>query len=64
MAKRKKEKTGRVITVSKDDNALLKRYFLDCENIGVTKSNSEICDDIFRKGLYTSIKEMDKIYER
>ena len=58
MAKKKKDRTGRVILISKEDNILLKQYFLYGESKGVTLSNSEICDNIFRTGLYEITKEM------
>jgi hypothetical protein len=58
MAKRKKEKTGRVILVSKEDNRLLKQYFIEAENLGVTLTNSEICDQMFSLGLHTTIKNL------
>jgi hypothetical protein len=58
MAKKKKDKTGRVVLVTKDDNILLKQYFAYNESIGVTLTNSEICDQIFKKGLYESVKDM------
>lgn len=63
MAKRKKEKTGRVIMVSKEDNLLLKQYFIDAGNLGVTLTNSEICDQIFSIGLHNIIKNIsDEIH--
>ena len=59
MAKRKsKEKVGRVVIVSKEDNMLLKQYFIDAEEIGCTLSNGEICSQIFSIGLHTQIKTM------
>jgi len=58
MAKKTKTKTGRVILVSKEDNVLLKQYFLDAENIGVTLTNSELCDRIFSIGLHNVVKSM------
>jgi hypothetical protein len=60
MRKNKKEKTGRVILISKEDNLLLKSYFIDCEKIGVTLTNSEICDKIFSVGLHNEIKSMNE----
>jgi hypothetical protein len=58
MAKKKKDKTGRVVLVAKEDNILLKQYFAYNESIGVTLTNSEICDQIFREGLYLVTKSM------
>ena len=54
MAKKNKDKTGRVVLVSKEDNLLLKQYFLNAENLGCTKTNSELCNDIFAVGLRES----------
>ncbi len=58
MAKNKKNKAGRVIQVSREDNILLKKYFLYNESIGVTLTNSEICDQIFKEGLYLVAKNI------
>lgn len=58
MAKRKKAKTGRVIMVSKEDNLLLKRIFIECDQIGITLTNSEICDQIFSIGISEKFKSI------
>ena len=59
MTKKKKDKTGRVVLVTKEDNLLLKQYLVYAESIGVTLTNSEICDQIFQTGLYTVAKNMN-----
>ena len=60
MAKKKKDKTGRVIEVSKADNLLLKKYLLHCEEQGVTLSNAEICSNLFSIGLHQESKNLVK----
>jgi hypothetical protein len=56
MAKNKKEKTSRVITISKQDNWLFKEYVIELEKTGCTKNPSEIASDCFAFGLYESSK--------
>jgi hypothetical protein len=58
MPKKSKEKTGRVVMISKENNLLLKQYFIYNERMGVTLSNSDICDQIFEIGLITATKTM------
>ena len=60
MTKRKKENTGRVIIVSKEDNLILKKLFLDYDEVGTSLSNQEICNHLFRVGLYAKVKELDE----
>jgi hypothetical protein len=60
MAKKPEEKKGRVVLITKDDNKLLKQYFLDAENMGVTLCRTEILTQIFSKGLHAIIKEAVK----
>jgi len=57
MAKKTKDKTGRVVMVTKEDNLLLKQYFLDAEEVGCTLSNAEICNQIFSRGLHVMVAE-------
>lgn len=58
MVKKIKEKTGRVINISFENNLLLKKYFIYNEAMGVTLTNSEICDQIFELGLQIATKKM------
>lgn len=58
MAKKNRVKTGRVISVSKEDNILLKKIFIACEEIGVDLSNSEICDQIFSTGIHVKYNDL------
>ena len=55
-----KEKTGRVVEVSQYDNPILKQFFLDLENTGVTKTRQQICNDIFSLGLHESVIALNK----
>lgn len=59
MAKKNKDKTGRIVLVSREDNILLKKYFLDAESMGVTITNAEICERIFSKGLHATIRDFN-----
>lgn len=56
--KTKKEKVGRVIEVSKEDNILLKQYFNYAYERGVTLTNLEICNQMFSRGLHEVAKSM------
>jgi hypothetical protein len=56
----KKDKISIAITVSKEDNLLLKQHLLNLENLGVIKTKSEIASDLFVIGLhneYENVKE-------
>jgi hypothetical protein len=57
MTRKRKTKTGRVITVSKEDNLLLKKIFIIFEEVGTNMTNSEICDQLFSNGIHNYLKE-------
>jgi hypothetical protein len=54
----KKDKTGRVITVSKEDNRLFKKYLILLEEMGVDKSPNEVASELFSFGLHANYKSL------
>jgi hypothetical protein len=53
MAKKIKEKTQRVIRVSKENNRIFKQMLLDLYDIGVFRTPDELADELFQIGLYS-----------
>lgn len=56
MAKKIKEKTQRVIRVSKENNRIFKQMLLDLYDIGVFRTPDELADELFEIGLFTKQK--------
>jgi hypothetical protein len=60
MAKKIKEKTGRVIEISKADNILFKKYLIALEEAGVEKNPTEVASDLFSIGLRNEFEMLSK----
>jgi hypothetical protein len=58
MAKKIKEKTQRVIRVSKENNRIFKQMLLDLYDIGVFRTPDELADELFEIGLNTKKKNL------
>jgi len=58
MSKKFKEKTGRVIRVSRDDNRIFKQMLLDLYDMEVFRSPDELADELFSLGLHTKAKDL------
>jgi hypothetical protein len=58
MTKRNSDTVGTQIDVTKEDNLLLKQYFVYAYAKGVTKSNREIRNEIFSRGLHELTRHM------
>ena len=58
MAKRIKEKTGRVIQITKEDNRIFKQMILDLYDMGIFRTSNELADELFSLGLHTKAKSL------
>ena len=58
MAKKIKEKTSRMIRVSKENNRIFKQMLLDLYDIGVFRTPDELADELFELGLNTKKKSL------
>ena len=55
----KKDKTGRVIRVSKQTNRIFKQILLDLEDMKVDKTPDQLADELFENGVYAKMKEIE-----
>jgi len=55
---KQKEKTGRVIRVSKENNRIFKQMLLDLYDINVFRTPDQLADELFEKGLHAKAKEL------
>lgn len=58
MAKKIKEKTQRVIRVTKENNRIFKQMLLDLYDMNVFRTPNELADELFEKGLHEKRKEL------
>ena len=58
MAKKFKEKTGRVIRVTRDNNRLFKQMLLDLYDMDIFRTPDELADELFSYGLHTKAKDL------
>jgi hypothetical protein len=55
---KQKEKTGRVIRVSKENNRKFKQMLLDLYDINVFRTPDQLADELFEIGLHAKAKEL------
>ena len=55
-----KEKTSRVIRISKQVKRVFKQIQLDLEDMGIERRPDELADELFELGVYTKEKELKK----
>jgi hypothetical protein len=55
-----KEKTSRVIRISKQVKRVFKQIQLDLEDMGIERRPDELADELFELGVYTKQKELKK----